>query len=357
MSEEPYRGLTRYSHGAGGACKLGPGDLAQVLRRFGEQARSEDPNLLLGLDMPDDAAVYRIADGVALIQTVDFFTPVVDDPYDWGAIAAANALSDVYAMGGRPLLALNLVGWPQQLDLDLLARVLEGGVDKAREAGVSIVGGHTVDDAEPKYGMAVTGTAHPDEIVRSSTARAGMVLVLTKPLSMGVISTAIKRGRADEKLVAEATRVMATLNAGACEAMRRVGAGAVTDVTGFGLIGHLQQMVRSSGMAAEVWSEAVPVLEGVRPLVEEGLVPGGTRRNEAHFSQFVTVDEGVGDVERTILFDAQTSGGLLIAVEEDRTGELIAALDDEGTPAAAVVGRVTEGEQGQPGHITVRRTA
>jgi selenide,water dikinase len=301
--------------------------------------------------------VYRIAEGVALIQTVDFFTPVVDDPYDWGAIAAANALSDVYAMGGRPLLALNLVGWPQQLDLDLLARVLEGGADKAREAGVSIVGGHTVDDAEPKYGMAVTGTAHPDEVVRVSTARPGMALVLTKPLSMGVVSTAIKRGRAGKDLVDEATRVMATLNAGACAAMRSVGAGAATDVTGFGLIGHLQQMVLSSGVAAEVWSEAVPVLEGVAPLVEEGLVPGGTRRNEAHFSRFVTFDEGVGGVERTILFDAQTSGGLLIAVDDGRARDLVAALEKEGTPAAAVVGRVTEGEQSQPGHITVRRTA
>jgi selenide,water dikinase len=301
--------------------------------------------------------VYRIAEGVALIQTVDFFTPVVDDPYDWGAIAAANALSDVYAMGGQPLLALNLVGWPQGLDLGLLARVLEGGADKAREAGVSIVGGHTVDDAEPKYGMAVTGTAHPDEIVRSAGARAGMLLVLTKPLSMGIISTAIKRGRAGGELASEATRVMATLNAGACRAMLSVGSRAATDVTGFGLIGHLQQMARSSGVAAEVWSDAVPLLEGVRSLAEEGLVPGGTRRNEAHFSQFVTVGEGVGDVDRTILFDAQTSGGLLIAVEEDRAGDLVAALEKEGTPAAAVVGRVVEGASDTAGHITVRRTA
>ena len=294
---------------------------------------------------------------MALIQTVDFFTPVVDDPYDWGAIAAANALSDVYAMGGRPLLAMNLVGWPQQLDLDLLARVLEGGADKAREAGALIVGGHTVDDAEPKYGMAVTGTAHPDEIVRSAAARAGMVLVLTKPLSMGIISTAIKRGRAGEELISEATRVMATLNAGACTAMLSVGVRAATDVTGFGLIGHLQQMVRSSGVSAEVWADAVPVLEGVRSLVEEGLVPGGTRRNEAHFSQFVTVEDGVGDVERTILFDAQTSGGMLIAVEEGRAGDLVTALEKEGTPVAAVVGRVVDGESSPVGHITVRRTA
>jgi selenide,water dikinase len=304
--------------------------------------------------VPDDAAVYRIAEGVALIQTVDFFTPVVDDPYDWGAIAAANALSDVYAMGGRPLLALNLVGWPQQIDLDLLARVLQGGADKAREAGVSIVGGHTVDDAEPKYGMSVTGTAHPDEVVRVSTARPGMTLVLTKPLSMGVVSTAIKRGRAPDALVGEATRVMTTLNAGACEAMLQIGAGAATDITGFGLLGHLQQMARASGTGAEVWYEAVPVLEGVAPLVEEGLVPGGTRRNESHFSTFVDADDDLTKNERTILFDAQTSGGLLIAVDDDRAADLVAALTERGTPAASVVGRVTGGPAGR---ITVRRSA
>ena len=295
--------------------------------------------------------MYRIAEGVALIQTVDFFTPIVDDPYDWGAIAAANALSDVYAMGGRPLLALNLVGWPQQLDMDLLARVLQGGADKAREGGASIVGGHTVDDAEPKYGMAVTGTAHPDAIVRSSTARPGMTLVLTKPLSMGVVSTAIKRGRASEELIAAATGVMATLNAGAAEAMLAVGAGAATDVTGFGLLGHLHQMVRSSGVGAEVWAGAVPVLDGVAALIEEGMVPGGTRRNEAHYSAFVEFASDVPAVDRTMLFDAQTSGGLLIAVEEERAGDLVAALEERSTPAAAVIGRVTDGEAGR---ISVR---
>jgi selenide,water dikinase len=304
--------------------------------------------------MPDDAAVYRIAEGLALIQTVDFFTPVVDDPYDWGAIAAANALSDVYAMGGRPLLALNLVGWPQSLDMDLLAQVLKGGADKAREAGASIVGGHTVDDAEPKYGMSVTGTAHPDAVVRSSTAAPGMTLVLTKPLSMGVISTAIKLGRAGEALIREATRVMATLNASACDAMLEIGPGAATDVTGFGLIGHLQQMVRSSGVAAEVWVGAVPVLDGVAALVEEGLVPGGTRRNESHFSAFIDVEEDLSDVERILLFDAQTSGGLLIAVADDRAEALVAALQARSTPAAAIVGRIVDGE---PGRIRVRRAA
>jgi selenide,water dikinase len=292
-----------------------------------------------------------LSDDSALVQSVDFFTPIVDDAYSWGAIAAANALSDIYAMGGHPLLALNLVGWPMDLDLDLLARVLEGGADKAREAGMAIVGGHTVDDREPKYGMAITGTVHPDRILRASTARPGMVLILTKPLSMGVISTAIKREAASDDLIEEATRIMTTLNAGAAQAALQVGVGAVTDVTGFGLLGHLQHMLELSGAGAEVLFDSVPVLDGVAELVEKDLVPGGTRRNEKYFSEFVAFDPSIDQASRTILFDAQTSGGLLIAVEEARAGELISALEERSTPAAAAVGWVVGGE---PGRITVR---
>ncbi len=302
---------------------------------------------MLGLDSPDDAAVYRLTPDLALIQTVDFFTPIVDDPYDWGAIAAANALSDVYAMGGRPLLALNLVGWPRELSFDLLARVLEGGADKAAEAGVSVVGGHTVDDEEPKYGMAVTGTSHPDKVVRASTAAPGMVIVLTKPLSMGIIATALKRQSAPAGLVAEATQLMATLNAGAAEAMLEAGAGAATDVTGFGLVGHLHNMARLSGVSAEVDAGAVPVLDGVRELVARDLVPGGTRRNISYFSSFVDADGRVDDATRTILFDAQTSGGLLIAVDEERLPPLLAALAARATPVAAPIGRIVGGEAGR----------
>lgn len=307
--------------------------------------------MLLGLDVPDDAAVYRISDEVALVQTVDFFTPVVDDPYDWGAIAVANALSDVYAMGGKPLVGLNLVGWPREtLDLDILARVLEGGADKAAEGGASIIGGHTVDDPEPKYGMAVTGTVHPDKIVRQSAAKPGMSLVLTKPLGTGIVSTALKRGEADEKLVARATRVMATLNNEAAEAMVEVGVGAATDVTGFGLMGHLQAIVRSSGFSAELWSDNVPVLEGVRDLAGRDLVPGGTRRNEEYFGQYVEFDSQVDELDRTILFDAQTSGGLLIAVVEDKLQNLLDALSRRATLAVAVIGRMAAGP---PGSIKV----
>lgn len=317
------------------------------MRRFAEQLRSEDPNLLLGLDAPDDAAIYRMSDDVALVQTVDFFTPIVDDPYDWGSIAAANAFSDVYAMGGKPLLAMNLVGWPMEEDAELLARILEGGADKAAEAGVSIVGGHTIDDREPKYGMSVTGTVRPDRVMKVSTARPGMVLALTKPLSMGVISTAIKYEAADEELIRRATDLMSTLNAGAAEAMIEAGAGAATDVTGFGLLGHLQQMARSSGVSAEVWSQQVPILDGVLDLIGRDLVPGGTRRNQAHFSQYVSFDSSIDAGHQTALFDAQTSGGLLIAIEQDKEHALVEALRSRSAPIAAVIGRIVEGKAGK----------
>lgn len=305
-----------------------------------------DPNLLLGLDAPDDAAVYRINDEMALVQTVDFFTPVVDDAYEWGAIAVANAVSDIYAMGGTPLLGLNLVGWPKDLDLELLARVLEGGADKAEEAGCLVVGGHTVDDPEPKFGMAVTGTIHPDKVLKLSGARAGMSLLLTKPLGMGIISTACKAGRVEKALLNRATALMATLNAGGARAMAEVGAAAATDVTGFGLIGHLRGMAAASGVSVEVWSENVPVLDGVRPLAHEGLVPGGTKRNESYFGPFVKFDSEVDPLTRTILFDAQTSGGLLIAVESSKRKTMLEALRRHKTPVAAVIGRFGEGEAG-----------
>lgn len=298
-----------------------------------------DPNLLLGLDAPDDAAVYRISDDLALVQTVDFFTPVVDDPYQWGAIAVANALSDIYAMGGRPLIGLNLVGWPQALDLDILASVLEGGADKAQEGGTSVIGGHTIDDPEPKFGMAVTGAVHPGEIVRNSTAADGMSIVLTKPLGAGIVSTALKREQVSEAVVARATEVMATLNDKAAAAMGEVGAGAATDVTGFGLLGHLRSMTAASGVCAEIWADQVPVQEGVAELAAKGLVPGGTRRNEDYFSEFVEFDSSVDPVMQAILFDAQTSGGLLIAVSEEKEQAMLDALARHSTLSRALIGR------------------
>lgn len=302
------------------------------------------------MDAPDDAAVYRVAPDNAILLTVDFFTPIVDDPYLWGAIAAANAFSDCYAMGGRPVLALNLVGWPQTLDFELLARVLEGGADKATEAGVTVVGGHTVEDQEPKYGMSVTGMVHPDRLLTAAGARAGLSLVLTKPLSMGVIATAIKRDAAPAALVADATSIMATLNAGAAEAMAAAGAEAATDVTGFGLLGHLHNLLRLSGIGAEVTAGAVPLLEGVTELAEAGFVPGGTRRNASYYSSFVEFDPGLSGAAQTLLFDAQTSGGMLIAVDPGAEEALVKDLQARGTPAAAVIGRTVAGE---PGRISV----
>jgi len=302
--------------------------------------------------------VYRITPDLALVQTVDFFTPIVDDPYAWGAIAAANSMSDVYAMGAQPLLALNLVGWPRELDADLLARVMQGGADKATEGGVLIIGGHTVDDPEPKYGMAVTGTVRPEQVVRTTGARPGMQLVLTKPLSMGVISTALKRGAASLALIEQATAIMATLNKSAAEAMVEIGAGAATDVTGFGLLGHLHNMLRgesgSTGVGAEIWIERVPILDGVGELIAQGFVPGGTRRNEAGFSSWVDFHPDVDAAMRTVLFDAQTSGGLLIAVEEERVAALVGALEKYGAPERAVIGRFTDT---RPGRVEVRELA
>lgn len=281
---------------------------------------------------------------------MDFFTPIVDDAYQWGAIAAANAFSDCYAMGGRPVLALNLVGWPQNLGFELLARVLEGGADKAAEAGVSVVGGHTIEDQEPKYGMSVTGLVDPAKLVRSSAARPGLSLVLTKPLSMGIIATAIKRQACPPGLIQQATAIMATLNAGAAEAMAEVGVNAATDVTGFGLLGHLHNVAKLSGISAVVWADAVPVLDGVRDLAAAGLVPGGTRRNESYYGGFVNFGPEVAEVDRTLLFDAQTSGGMLIAVDPAAEAALLDGLRRRGTPAASVIGRTVAGE---PGRIRV----
>lgn len=282
--------------------------------------------MLVSPDTGDDAAVYVLPEGRALIQTVDFFTPIVDDPYDWGRIAAANAMSDVYAMGGTPVTALNMVAWPvEELSLDLLARVLEGGATVAREAGMVIVGGHSIHDPEPKYGMAVLGFADRDRIVRNSTMRPGDVLFLTKPLGLGVITTGVKRGEATPEQLGLAVETMTTLNRSACEAMLEVGVSAATDVTGFGLLGHLQIALAKSGVSATVDAGAVPLLPGTLDLAERGVVPAGTRSNHL----FVSPNVAWGDLsqsEQLVLADAQTSGGLLIAVPQDRAEALAAAL-------------------------------
>ncbi|MFQ5948994.1 MAG: selenide, water dikinase SelD, partial [Acidimicrobiia bacterium] len=333
------------------ACKLAPSELAQVLRRLGKLAVTRHEDLLVGLSGHDDAGVFRVAADTALVQTVDFFTPIVDEPYDWGRITAANALSDVYAMGGRPLTALQMVGWPrEELPFDLLDEVLEGGAAVLEEAGCVLVGGHSVDDPEPKYGFAVTGLVHPDRVVTTAGARPGDVLVLTKPLGTGVISTGIKRDRTDPAVRDGAVQVMVTLNAGAARAMLEAGASAATDVTGYGLLGHLREMLLASGRAATVSWKDVPLLPGAGELAEARVVPGGTKRNLADAERYTDFD-GLIAHHRVLLADAQTSGGLLIAVAADRRDALLAALDREGVPARAVIGEVVEGV---PGSIRVQ---
>jgi selenide, water dikinase len=344
--------LTSFSHGAGCACKLGPDDLRTVLGLV-RGLDASHPDLLVGLDTADDAAVYRLRPDLAVVVTTDFFTPIVDDPYDWGRIAATNALSDVYAMGGAPLLALNLVAWPREgLPFELLARVLDGGADVVRAAGALVAGGHSIDDAEPKFGLAVVGTVDPARVLTNRGARPGDALVLTKPIGLGVISTAVKRDAAPPALIDEAVGVMTTLNDSARDGALALGADvhAVTDVTGFGLLGHLREMLAASGVAAELDATAVPVIDGVRDLVADGMIAGGTRRNHAFVSD--GVDWGtLPEEEQLLLTDAQTSGGLLVAVADSRGDALVADLERRGTPAAAVIGRTTAAPAG---HITIR---
>jgi len=309
-----------------------------VVRRL---APPGDPNLLVGALTGDDAAVWRLSDDRALVVTADFITPVVDDAHTWGRIAAANAVSDVYAMGGTPLLALNLVGWNvDELPTDLLGDVLEGGLAIAAEAGFVVAGGHTVDDPEPKYGMAVIGEVHPDAVLTNAGLRVGDVLVLTKPLGIGITTTAIKRDVAPPVLADAAIASMVRLNAAARDAAIAAGATGCTDVTGFGLLGHLARMVAESGVDATVDVDAVPVLTGVRDLLADGVVPGGSRRNLDHVAP--TLDAGGHDDDTQLLLaDAQTSGGLLFgAVDEGAAAEAVATLTASGH-TAAVVGRVT----------------
>jgi selenide,water dikinase len=305
-----------------------------------------DPNVLVGPQFSDDAAVYQLDAELGLVATLDFFTPIVDDPYAFGEIAAANALSDVYAMGGQPLFALNLAGFPRDtLPLDVLGRILEGGAAKAAEAGIAIIGGHTIDDPEPKYGLVVVGRVRPDRIVRNVGARPGDRLILTKPLGSGIITTAIKRGLAEPALIDRISGLMATLNRAAAEAMVASGPSAATDVTGYGLLGHLWEMVSGSGVGAIVRLDAVPVLPEVWLYARDGVVPGGTRRNLANLEGKVVWGPGVDEVDRLVLADAQTSGGLLIAVPPDKAAALRAALLARGTPAHAEIGELVEGDR------------
>ena len=322
--------LTQYAHGGGCACKIPPGELESVVAGLGiGPAADTSPggDLIVGLATGDDAAVVRIDGDRAVVATADFFTPVVDDPYDWGRIAAANALSDVYAMGGEPLVAVNLLGWPRDvLPFELAREVLRGGVDVAAEAGCHVGGGHSVDDPEPKYGMAVTGLADPARLLRNDAGRAGLPLTLTKPLGTGVLNN---RHKATGEVFAQAVATMTALNRDASRAALAAGATCATDVTGFGLLGHLHKLARASGVTARIDSAAVPYLDGARSALADGFVSGGTRRNldwvRAH------LDAAVGEDELLLLADAQTSGGLLVAGElpgHAVVGELVLPRSD-----------------------------
>jgi len=307
------RRLTQYAHGGGCACKIPAGELEALVAGLRNAAPLVDPagELLVGLDDGDDAAVVRIDGRTALIATADFFTPVVDDAYDWGRIAATNALSDVYAMGGRPVVAVNLLGWPRDvLPMELATEVLRGGLDVGRAAGCHVAGGHSVDDPEPKYGMAVTGIADPEKLLRNDAGAPGVPLTLTKPLGIGVLNS---RHKATGEVFGEAIDVMTTLNRAAAEAAVAAGLTCATDVTGFGLLGHLLKLARASEVTAVVDAAAVPYLDGARQALRDGYVSGGTRRNLDWVAPHL--EAGVAEDELLLLADAQTSGGLLVAGE------------------------------------------
>lgn len=322
--------LTQYAQGGGCACKMSPADLESILAGLGHEPDGSE--LLVGLQTGDDAAAVRLHGSTAVLLTTDFFTPVVDDAYDWGRIAAANALSDIYAMGGHPLVAVNLLGWPRDvLPMELAREVLRGGMDIAREAGCHLAGGHSIDDREPTYGLAVTGVAHAERMLRNDRAVAGLPLTLTKPLGVGVLNNRHKR---TGQVFPQAVASMVTLNKAASEAALRSGVRAATDVTGFGLLGHLHKMARASGVTAVVDAAAVPFLDGAREAAEEGYIPGGTRRNLDWVRG--SLDPGrASELDLLLLADAQTSGGLLIAGE---------------VPIGTVIGELVPAEPG----ITIR---
>ena len=301
-----------------------------------------DPNLLVGISTGDDAAVYKMNEDMAIISTVDFFPPIVDDPFKFGEIAATNALSDVYAMGGKPIIALNIVGFPVDLPHDILGEILKGGASKAEEAGVLIVGGHTVDDAEPKYGMSVTGVVNPGAQVTNAGAQPGDALVLTKPIGTGIITTAGKQERVSAETLDRAVAIMGELNRRASEAMMHVGVNACVDITGFGLLGHLRLIAQGSGVSAKVSVEAIPVIEGVSELLDMGIAPGGTHRNLESLDGVVDWHADITERTRILLADAQTSGGLLMSVASDKLDTLLDALAEAGVETRAVIGEILE---------------
>ena len=331
--------LTHYTHGLGCACKIQPQHLEEILKKLNPVI---SPNVLVGTETSDDATVYKLREDLAIVQTLDFFTPIVDDPYDFGAIAAANALSDIYAMGATPLFALNIVGFPEDtLPLSVLEEILKGAEDKATEAGIGILGGHTIEDPEPKYGMVVSGSVHPEQIIKNTGAQPGDKLILTKPLGTGILSTALKRGLVEDDLRKEVTSLMATLNKIPAELMQQYEVHACTDVTGFGLLGHLREMSMGSACDAHVYFEKVPFLREVKNLAAAGIIPGGTYNNLDFVME--EVDYGLRSrTEQLLINDAQTSGGLLVAIKASDAERYLTDLHREGLSNACVIGAFTE---------------
>jgi selenide,water dikinase len=326
--------LTRMAHGAGCGCKLGPALLTQALAHL--PGLAVDPDILVGHERMDDAAVYRVRDDLAVVATVDFFTPIVDDPATFGRIAATNALSDIYAMGATPLLALAVAGFPKDGDVDVLGEIFRGGASATAEHGCPVLGGHTVDDAEPKYGLAVVGTVHPDRVMTNAAGVPGDVLVLTKPLGVGIAAAAHKAGAAAPGLMEAAVTSMLQSNRAASEAALEVGVRCATDVTGFGLLGHLRELVAASGVGAALRVDRIPVLDGALRMVDAGHVSGGAQRNRDFAGEYVDFHHLVVEEVRTILLDPQTSGGLLLAVPRERLSDLLQALGSRGVRGVAI---------------------
>ena len=344
--------LTQLAKRAGCAAKQPPGYLLSLL---GSLPPITDPNVLVGSATADDAAVYKLSDELALVFTTDFFTPIVDRPYDFGAVAAANALSDVYAMGGTPLAALSIVGFPDTLlPPEVLVEILRGAADKAAEAGTAIVGGHTIKSEEPIFGLAVIGKVAPDRVFSNDRAQPGDVLILTKPLGLGIITTAAKNGEDKLGAIGDAIRVMTTLNRAAGEEFVRCGVHALTDVTGFGLLGHLRNIVAASKVGARIFFDRVPVLPAAVEYVRAGILPGGTHANHKFLADWVSYDDDVTKEEQLILCDAQTSGGLLAAVAPDQAEAVLASLRAGGVSDAVAVGQIVSAD---PGRIAVSRSA
>jgi selenide,water dikinase len=340
---EPVR-LTQLAKRAGCAAKQPPGYLLPLLKLL---PTFDDPNVLVGSATADDAAIYKLTEDLALVLTTDFFTPIVDKPYDFGAIAAANALSDVYAMGGTPRTALNLVGFPnQKLPVEVLAEILRGAGDKAAEAGIAIVGGHTIQTEEPIFGLCVVGTVHPAKALANAHAKPGDVLVLTKPIGLGIISTASKNNEDKRNAMPEAIKVMSTLNRAASEALAGFDVHALTDITGFGLLGHLRNMTSASKVSAEVWLDAVPVLPAAREYVAAGIAPGGTHSNWRFLADWVVYDAALTKEDQLLLCDAQTSGGLLASLPAAQASGLVEALKKKGI-AGSIIGAIDSGGDGK----------